>query len=405
MSEFDEQAARDFLRGKSEDSFDESAARAFLNKEPEKESEPPVPKHTSSVESLIQWGAGFNDNLLNTLDIPNQAFNWAAEKLGVDYRVPSTRDLGEELRIGYSREEEPDTGSYRSGKFTSMGLEFLTPFLMATKPAKLAVIPGAERIAGTLAKSSSNNPGVARGAAETIAKPFRVGPVTAFSGEIAGNVASGYGSYYGEQKYGALGEQIGGLGLGIAGSVVGSMPLAHRLANKVTEKIFPYTKPGARQRARNILVQSSEGEDIVPTIQKNRAKVLGSSKITPARLTGDPDLMALERVLVEEDPELARQLRELDLRNNVVARRALLGMQGDESIQEAQRALTGRYTRLTTRLNGLLDSKIGKAQEAIQGLTPKMKRDTANTMIRDGIDKALSAARTDEDTLWRVCAS
>ena len=57
----------------------------------------------------IDIGAGATDSFLNLLDIPNSAYNWSAEKLGLDYRFPSTRDLGAELGIGYSEAAEHDT--------------------------------------------------------------------------------------------------------------------------------------------------------------------------------------------------------------------------------------------------------------------------------------------------------
>lgn len=401
---FDESAALNFLEGnKEEPEFSESAASDFLDKkESEKVIDKPDPS-PSVFESAMQWGAGFNDNLLNTLDIPNDVFNWAASKLGSDYRIPSTRDLGSQLMIGYREGEEPDTGSYRSGKFTSMGLEFLAPILAAGRTAKTvveapAMIDGIKT--GAKQISSSKTPAVIKGAAETIRKPFINSPINAYTGEIAGGVLSGYGSYYGEQEFGPIGEQVGGLVGGMAGQV--RMPFAQKLYGKLQEKVFPYTKTGAKQRAGNIIRASSETPDVVGAIRRNEAKVLKGANITPARMTDDPDLMALEKVLVDEDPELSRQFREIEQQNNVLARKVLEGMKGEEGVQEAKVFLSGKYAKLTTRLNAILDKRIVEAQDAIQGMTPKMKREAANTMIRDSIDKALSVARIDEDDLWRA---
>ena len=109
-----------FLDGQVEQpKVDNKAVDNFLDGKVEKKEEAIKPRIEESekwYQAPMEVGAGFNDKLLNTLDLPNDLFNWSAEKLGIDVKIPSTRQLGSDLRIGYPEGEEPDTGSYTAGK-------------------------------------------------------------------------------------------------------------------------------------------------------------------------------------------------------------------------------------------------------------------------------------------------
>lgn len=387
----------DFLDGKVQPEAkkpiaDDSAIDSFLDGK-EVKNEPAVKPRASSNTNIykapIEYAAGFNDELLNTLDLPNDAFNWAAEKLGVNFRIPSTRDLGSDLRIGYKEGEEPDTGAYKSGEFTAMGLEFLAPILK---------VGGSVKSGATIAQAA--NPSISRGVAQKITEPFLNAPKTAFTGEIAGSALAGYGAYEGRERYGWKGEQAAMLLGGMAPQT--ALTLAPKLQNRFMRSIFPMTKQGAKPKARQILESLSETKNIESDIVKNRKNILEGANISPARKTDDPDLMALEKVLTNEDPELARQFRKIGEANNETARKELDSMKGVEGVQEAQLFLKGRYAKLMNNLNAYLDIKTQKAQDAVAGMNPKGKREALNSMVRESIDTALVAARKDEDALWQI---
>ena len=105
---------------------------------------------------------------------------------------------------------------------------------------------------------------------------------------------------------------------------------------------------------------------------------------------------------MDEDPELAHQLKKIEDVNNIIARESMFDVRGDKSVRDAKLFLDGKYSKLAVRLNAILDKRITEVQDAIQGLHPKIKRDEANRRIRDSIDTALSLARTDEDQLWKA---
>ena len=351
---------------------------AFLETKDEPLKEEAVPDEW--YKPAIDIGAGATDAFLNLLDVPNDIYNWAAEKLGSEYRIPSTRDLGAQLKMGYAEGDEPDTGSYRAGEYTTLGLEFLAPVL------KLG------RVASTVA-----NPTVAKGVAQQMAKPFTVSPKTAASVELASGVTSGYGAHYGEQEWGEVGEQIGGL-VGIAPSIAAGT--INKSANYIVKSIFPFTETGGRAKAGAIIRKLSESPTFTEEIKRQSTESLGRTKHTPARLSKEPYLIALEKALIHDDAKLSHTLRKIDDKNNALAKTALKELAGDGAIEDAIKSLGNRYTKLKTRLDLKVDSALANAKTAARKLSPINQRKAVNIEVRKQLDDSLKAARVDENKLW-----
>jgi len=328
----------------------------------------------------LDIGAGATDQFLNLLDIPNDVYNWAAEKLGSEYRIPSTRDLGAKLRMGYAEGEEPDTGSYRAGEYTALGLEFLAPILKFGRAVSMAA-----------------NPSVTTGVVQQMAKPFTVSPKTAAAVELTSGVTSGYGAHYGGKEWGEAGEQIGGLA-GIAPSIAAGT--INRSANYIVKSIFPFTETGGKAKAGAIIRKLSESPTFTEEIKRQSAESLGRTKHTPARLSKEPYLIALEKALIHDDAQLSHSLRLIDAKNNALAKTALKELSGGGAVEDAIKSLGNRYTKLKTRLDLKVDSALAKAKTAASKVVPLNQRKAVNIEVRKQLDDSLKAARVDENKLW-----
>lgn len=393
---FDEKAAENFLNGKDA-AFDPQKAESFLD-DPvafkKEEAEKPKPK--SSIDEIItganQYAAGVNDVILNTLGLPGDITNWVAEKMGAEYRAygsETIRKFGRDLRIGTPKGEEPDTAAYKAGKYTGIGLEFLAPFLRAGKGAVNAI-----KIGGTVEPSA----GVTKGVMQQMAAPFITQGKTAYASEIASSTAAGIGAYYGGKEYGEVGEVLGGILFGIPAGIAPYM--APRMKAAATRTLFPYTKKGGAAKAGGRLRELSETEHVLSNLERAKDEVLPSSRIPPAKLSGDKHLIALQNRILKDDPELYHKFNlEADATNDL-ARKELEKLGGDTPIEETQAWMGYRVKRIKDLIDARIDKSIRKARDSLTGISPKEQRRTVNTVVRHQVDSALSEARTIESEVW-----
>jgi hypothetical protein len=364
----------------------EADIESYLDKPAEQVTEKEQETHDNWYTPVVQTAAGFNDEVLDLLDlfvIPDEAFNWAADKMGVDFRIPGAREIGADLDIGYAEGDEPDTGSYKAGQYTALGLEFLAPILRF----------------GKVAAGVESAPGVAKRVAQTINKPFVSSPKQAMAVELAGGYMSGMGAHYGEQEWGDIGEQIGGL-VGVAPAMLAGS--ARRASDYIVKSVFPFTEKGARAKASDVIKQLRESPQFVDEIKRQEALSLEKTKHTPAKLSKDLYLIALEKALVHDDSELAHTLRQIDLENNTIAKMDLRELAGDAAIEDAQKALTSRYGKLKVRLDMKVDQALKNVQNKLSGLTSNNQRKSVNIAVRQEIEKSLSLARDAENKLWNL---
>jgi len=350
----------------------------------------------SGLKPVIDYATGMNDQFLDLVGLPGDAFDWAAEKMGSSLRSgwgsADLREFGKKIGMGtHTPGEEPDTGSYKAGEYTMTGLEFLAPFLQWTKAEKVLK-------SGVLATESAK--GTPRLIAERMTAPFAASPKAAYTAELASGVGAGYGAHYGGQEFGQTGEMIGGLVGGMA-----PVPIiynAGRLRDYALKSFLPYTERGGRAKAASIIRQLAEDPDIRTNVEKNIKKTLPGTRISAGKLTGDPHLMALEKAIVDENPALARELRIQDGINNAIARRELTGIAGEEVVEEAQKQLGSKFMQLNSRLNARIDLALNKVKTATARIAPTTSRRAVNTAVKAQLDDALADARKSETVLWNT---
>lgn len=402
----DDEAINKFLDGKLEREVpDTQKIEQFLNKPPEEkqgEKTPQVNQQKSLLTPVTDYATAINNEFLDLVGLPGDAFDWAAEKLGSDLRVGGSaqlREMGKSIGMGTDTPgQEPDTASYRAGHYTALGLEFLAPMLSWGRNAK--VMASAPSVAGSTANVGK---GTGTLIAEKISAPFVAAPQTAYAAELAAGAGSGIGSFYGEQEGGIIGEQIGGLAGGIA-----PQPLIHnsrRAVNYTLKTVIPFMEKGGRAKVGGIFNALAEAPDIraaAEASEANIAKNLSGKgfKATSARLAQDEHLMALEKYIVDRDPVLARELRIQDDINNRIASMALAEKVGDASIVDAQKVLGSKFMKLNSRINAGIDLRLNNVKEQITKLSSPVRRKVANIQVKAQIQKALDDAREVETKIW-----
>ena len=255
---------------------------------------------------------------------------------------------------------------------------------------------GAARLAATAA-----NPVVA-GIGQTIARAplgasssrvSRYGaPAATIGVETAAGAGSGAGRYVGEVSFpdvegaGALGEVLGGLGVGAvaaAPNLLMQTPAGRATAAAIT----PFTPTGSRTRAANRLMALAED----PAAASRAAEAPAISELTPAQRTGEPRLLALERAVAEKNPAVAR-----DLRARAEAAQATLlaearALGGDSA--QTRAFLEGRVTRLFESLNTRAEQAEAAARQRIAALEPNAPAAERSRIAREEFDSAFSDVR------------
>lgn len=384
-----DEAIRKFLAGEPRAQADEKKVEAFIESKPnEKPKEQVI---TPSSNPVMDYAQGLNNTFLDTLDLPADVFNFAAEKMGASYRMQENayRELGSSGGVGTPVGEEPDTAGYSAGKLTGMGLEFLVPFLRMGKGAASIAV-------GTQGKGTTTL------VAEQMTKPFISSPKAAYALELAAGGLSGAGGYYGKDA-GPYGQIAGELAGGVAPQI--TMQVTPRVMRYVMDSVLPFTKAGGKERAAGIYQQLAESPEVRAKVEEN-AKLLERSsgkqgfKLTTAELAEDKHLKALQKVIEDQDPALVEKLKQQDRLNNVIAQTDLGDMKTEAGVPEAQKVLGSKFMQLTTRVNAAIDSSLKNVQGSVEKLTSGQSRKIVNIRVKEKIDKALVAARETEQLVW-----
>lgn len=236
-----------------------------------------------------------------------------------------------------------------------------------------------------------------------------VTPSTAGAGaaELTAGAGAGAGRFAGERAapegQEQLGAALGELGGGIIGGGLGA---AARGATRAAEKtpvagtvmragkaaLFPFTEAGGRVRASRRVRDLSEDPE---EARQNLTETEG--EMPPAQKTGEPRLMALERAVRDQDPQLDRELRERMQQSTRALAEEMTG--GDP---EAMRSfIESRRGRVLGALDARMKMAQRTAEERIEQAAPQMERGEPARIVREEVESALADARKQENALWR----
>lgn len=277
------------------------------------------------------------------------------------------------------------------GQGVGQAAGMLIPGLGAARLAATAANPVVARVGQSIAQAPIG---------ATSSRLSRYGAPAATIGlETAAGAGSGAGRYVGEVSFpdvegaGALGEVLGGLGVGAVAATPGLLmqtPAGRATAAAIT----PFTPTGSRTRAANRLMALAED----PTAASRAAEAPAIGELTPAQRTGEPRLLALERAVAEKNPALSRDLRERAARSQQMLEEEARTLGGRP--EDTRAFLEDRVTRLTSALNTRVEQAQTEARRRIAALEPGSPAADASRIAREEFDKAFDAARAQENVLW-----
>lgn len=283
-------------------------ARARLRLEAERAESEPRPDTRNAVGRAIDSATeGANEFIRDTPGL-KQAANASRDVLtGLANFIPGARDAIANT-TGAVRNSDVGPDGLASAGFEGAGQALAVggasvPLLAAAAPR--AVAAGAQGVGANAARMSQgivnfarNRPGVAAGT-EALA-----GFGAAVGGDLAeqGGDAQGVPDEY-QPAVRMGGEVLGGVGAAVApGAATSGLRIG---GNAVLKNALPFTTAGGRPRAEKAIRGRAENAE-----QAARRGANAPEGVTPARASGDQRLMAQERRVLDDNPELDRQVRE-----------------------------------------------------------------------------------------------
>ena len=246
----------------------------------------------------------------------------------------------------------------------------------------LGVVPA---FAGGMTSLGARGVGATAQIARTLARPFLRAPAST----VATEMAAGAGAGAGRKEGGPLGELAGGLAGGLgAGAYMGARRTIYdtaaqglaRMRSRTAEALFPFTEAGARPRAAAQL-QGRVADPRMAAQALDGPPSIGN--ISPAQRVGDDNLLALERVIQERNPQAAKVYRD-----QLAA--------SEKALREAAEEMGGGG------LEGRIDAATRRAQERVAALTPERQAEEASEVFYSELVNSLQAARAQEASLWDI---
>jgi len=240
-------------------------------------------------------------------------------------------------------------------------------------------IPEAQRtVTQQLTATTAQSPGKA--AALDIASSFGAGG----GGEIASNLSDSPTTIL-------LGELAGGFTFPL---VTAASRIAGSAAGRgIKSAVVPFTKAGAEPRASNRL----RGLSADPAADAQKIDI--SSPISPARQTGNPRLIALEKVVLTQNPELEAKFSD-DLKSALAAAKDEAANFG--GTDRTRDVLQSGQEHLIELVNLRAAQAAQKAQSAIDALGGKATPRDVSRIARDELEMALKDVRQQETELWNA---
>ena len=324
---------------------------------------------------------------------------------GLSYKSPEEieqlKEEGQYRGIPGAAREDPDSifgkGSRVAGQTATLG-----PVLGRAAGFVKAPIP-----AGTITGKIAQFP---KKLTAELGKRFAEAPIKTTIAETGLGFTAGAGGYTAGKIFPDsdaavfIGEVIGG-----TAPVLMPTRLAIRagggLRNIYQTIRHPFTGIGGRSRAAARAQRAGGPEERLAALKELEKPttvdtVTRKPVLTPAQRTGDPGLLSLERAVMDSSEELRRAGDRSIAHANETIQKSLEGLGGETSAAEVPIKEAQDY------LSNLLETRVRisaqRADERISELGPKASREQLNLVAREEAEKALAAARTQENELWEA---
>ncbi len=277
------------------------------------------------------------------------------------------------------------------------------------------IFQGAGSAAGALvpfgagAKALSAAPNAVGKVAATLNAPAVAGPGRYAATEVIAGGGAGGGGEIGDRMAGgdsstgrAVGEVVGGLSTALAPSswrLALKTPIVSSARASLLDKLAPFTTKGARVKASQRVVGLAGGQDRANELA-DMLDQPNTGNLSPAQVTGDERLLSLERSILDCDAKLDAQFKERTQESIAALREAMTAPTQGATTADAQAVFQARREHL----GGLLDARIDQAKDIaaqrLNDIEPRLQETRASEIVREEIDAALKAARSQEADLW-----
>lgn len=362
--------------------FTEQDAEGVLNAAPRTANAPGQPMNVGFAGPMQSVFTGINKEIANALGAP----------------VTLVHEFTKRFRglTGEPQNAEPLGGQGMVQRlFSRLGL---------TPPGNA---PMAERVGETIGQSAtslipmlgagSKVPGVAGRVMQQARVQAAQKPARFMASELGSATTAGVGGAIAEEAFPGnpaaemSGEIVGGLTPGLL-----AFSPQRLILKAIRRTVIPFTASGARDRAAQRL------NELVPDPEAaaNRLETPSDLGLSPAQRTGEPELLSLEQNVLESNVRLGRKFEENAALSNRLIRQKLDDVADPGDISNTREFLEGRRQYLDSLLDARKANAVALAQQRIEKVIPRLDRQQANTILREELDKALVAARRQEQELW-----
>jgi hypothetical protein len=163
--------------------------------------------------------------------------------------------------------------------------------------------------------------------------------------------------------------------------------------------VRPFTESGGRARASRRLRSLAEDPDAAA------ARIEEGGELSAATRTGDENLLALERSVLETDVKLRGKFIRERTQTTKNLRREIEDIGGGGQISATRKFIGKRVDRLLAALDSRLKQSATLSKQRISELSPNLRATEASTIVREEIESALKSARIQEVDLWTEFAN
>lgn len=186
-------------------------------------------------------------------------------------------------------------------------------------------------------------------------------------------------------------------------AAVGTMKAATKISpigaatRRVAGELAPYTKSGAKNVATRRMQALAGGTDRAEDLAR-RIDPDNPLSLTPAQQTGDPNMLAVEKLAASQDPNLDDAITARRAASSDLAKGHIDDMGGD--VASAQEWFAKRRRNYAKILQAQADGAMSVADDRLKGIRGA-KSETENSLIvSEQIRKRLDSALLREKALW-----
>lgn len=376
-------------------------------------------KSMAETNSIMDWIYGINIAIADGLDTTGNALEQlAGTPEGQRGQFGSAREAFDSMGFTPKAEMESNSNAMAGGKFTGEMLPFLLagPLGMKMKAAAQGLGP---------------IPTVGREIVQSIGKMFVKEPVFATTTELLAGTTAGIGGKLVSEKFPdspaaeAIGNILGGLSPAVAVKT-GELALKATvgisknlpLAGVAFRKGFEFTENTAKSVRASIALKKDfgVGETRRSVARVGRAvkdqnqalkdikdpDVLPEAKgiLTPAQRTNEPQLMALEKSVIESSDDLGLEFSNKLAQLNALIYRSMRDLGGNPEATRETYELKQQY--ITELLDGRLRAAAERADKSIGALQESASPQAANLIAGEELAKAMAVGRLQETDFWNA---